>query len=141
MRKFPPNTTWTRRSSSLRPSNCWRGCSAPRWSAFLSTNDNRQSQRPSGARRFFEAREDQMANQPNGDVRAIDDKVAEAGQLPGRIRRETGDEEFTPAALAARSEAELRKISADLKSRIEEAEREKLHAHQFGARQPRLRQK
>jgi hypothetical protein len=65
-----------------------------------------------------------MANQPNGGVRAIDDKVAEAGERVDRIRQETGDEEFTPGALAARSEAELRKISADLKSRIEEAERQ-----------------
>jgi hypothetical protein len=77
-----------------------------------------------GGRLFFEAREDQMANQPNRDVKIIDDKVAEAGERVDRIGQETGDDGFTPAALAARSEAELRKISADLKSRIEEAERE-----------------
>jgi hypothetical protein len=56
-----------------------------------------------------------MANQPSGDVKVIDDKVAEASERVDRIRQETGDD---------RSEAELTKISADLKSRIEEAKRE-----------------
>jgi hypothetical protein len=56
-----------------------------------------------------------MANQPSNDVKVIDAKVAQASERVDRIRQETGDD---------RSEAELTKISADLKSRIEEAKRE-----------------
>ena len=76
-----------------------------------------------------------MANQPNADVKVIDDKVAEASERVGRIRQGArggpdqakasgnGDDDFSVAALSGRSEAELRKVSTDLKREIEEAKR------------------
>src|ERR1700722_10471548 len=84
-----PNTTSTRRSSWRPRSNCWRGCSARRWNGFLSKDDNLSSPRPL-RRLLFEAKEDHMANQPNPDVKVVDDKVAEANERVGRIRQEAG---------------------------------------------------
>jgi hypothetical protein len=74
-----------------------------------------------------------MANQPNADVKVVDDKLAEANERVGRIRQEAGsgadqtkgngDDDIAQASLSGRSEAELRKASKDLKGRIEEAKR------------------
>jgi len=76
-----------------------------------------------------------MANQPNPDVKVVDDKVAEANERIGRIRQEAGsgadqtkakgngDDDIAQASLSGRSEADLRKASEDLKGRIEEAKR------------------
>jgi hypothetical protein len=77
-----------------------------------------------------------MADQPNTDVKVVDDKLAEANERVGRIRQEAGsgadqtkakgnngDDDIAQASLSGRSEADLRKASEDLKGRIEEAKR------------------
>jgi hypothetical protein len=76
-----------------------------------------------------------MANQPNPDVKVVDDKVVEANERAGRISEEArggadqikakgnGDDDIAQASLSGRSEADLRKASEDLKGRIEEAKK------------------